>query len=272
MDVECPIKHSLGRKIERISFMGLQIDKLSLDETLDVIEDFIHSRKPHQIVVLNAAKVVKARNNKKLRDIILSADLIGPDGVPLIWVSKLLGDPLPGRVNGTDLMERLVELSNRRGYSIYFFGAKQEIVEKVVKIYSEKYPNLKIAGFRNGYFSPDEETQIVEEIRNAHPDILLIAMSTPMKEEWESRNLQHLNVPVCHGVGGSFDVIAGLVKRAPVWMQKTGLEWLYRIYQEPKRMWKRYLVTNTLFILLVILELGKLLLLPERARGNIVKK
>lgn len=247
----------LQTSINRINFMGLPIDKLSLDETLNVIEDFISSKKPHQIVVLNAAKVVKALHDNKLKNIILSADLIGPDGLPIVWVSRLLGDPLPGRVNGTDLMERLVELANEKGYSVYFFGAKQEVVEKVVDIYSKKYPNLKIAGFRNGYFSKDEEPKIVEEIRNAHPDILFIAMGTPMKEEFVNRNLQKLNVPVCHGVGGSFDVVAGLVKRAPLWMQKSGLEWAYRVYQEPRRMWKRYLVTNTAFIMLTIKELIK---------------
>ena len=249
--------HMSDRKIERINFMGLPINKLSFDETLDVIEDFIRSRVPHQIVLLNVAKVIKARSDKELREIILSADLVGPDGVPLVWVSKLLGNPLPGRVNGTDLMESLVELANRKGYRVYFFGARQEVVEKVVKIYKEKYPALQVAGFRNGYFSPDEEPQIVEEIRNSKPDILLIAIGTPMKEKWVNRNLKQLNVPVCHGVGGSFDVVAGLVKRAPRWMQKAGLEWAYRIYQEPNRMWKRYLVTNTLFIAFTIIELSK---------------
>jgi N-acetylglucosaminyldiphosphoundecaprenol N-acetyl-beta-D-mannosaminyltransferase len=261
-----------ARAIKRINLLGLPMDKLSLDEVLDVIEEFIASGVPHQIVVLNAAKVIKAMADRELRDIILSADLVNPDGVPLVWVSKLLRSPLPGRVNGTDLMERLVELASRKGYRVYFFGARQEVVEKVVDIYRKEYPALEVAGFRNGYFAPNEEFNIVEKICSSKPDILLVAMGTPMKEKWVKRNLHKLNVPVCHGVGGSFDVVAGLVKRAPIWMQRAGLEWLYRIYQEPRRMWKRYLVTNAMFVLLVILELGKLLILQERTRGKTVRR
>lgn len=243
------------RKIERIDIMGLSIDKVSLKETLDIAEGFISSKKPHQIVVLNAAKIVRAKSDKELRKIILSADLVGPDGVPVVWVSKLLGTPLPGRVNGTDLMEELVGLANRKGYSIFFLGATQEIVQKVIEKYKEKYPHLHIAGFRDGYFSQDEEPKIVNEIRNSQADILFVGLPTPMKEKWIHGNLQRLNVPVCHGVGGSFDVVVGHVKRAPLWMQKYGLEWLYRLCQEPKRMFKRYLVTNTIFTFFTIKEL-----------------
>lgn len=245
-------------EFERINgFLGLSVDKVTLGETLDIVETFIASGEPHQIVVLNAAKIVIARSDAELKRIILSADLIGADGVPLIWVSKLLGNRLPGRVNGTDLMEEMLKLANKKGYRVYFFGAKQEVVEKVVEVCKMKHPHVRIAGFRNGYFSHDEEPEIVNNIRNASADMLLIALPTPLKEKWVARNLRQLSVPVCHGVGGSFDVFAGYVSRAPVWMQEHGLEWLYRLYQEPRKMLKRYLVTNTLFVAIVIEELVK---------------
>ena len=245
----------LKTKESRIELFGLQFDRLSLKEAVEKIDSYIKSGQPRQIVVVNAAKIVKARYDWELLQILQSADLVGPDGVPLVWVSKLLGKPLPGRVNGTDLMEKLIPFAADRKYSIYFFGAKEEIIKKTVSLYSQLYPNLRIAGYRNGYFSDAEEEDIVNEIKNSGADILLVGMGTPQKEKWIKRNLLKLNVPVVHGVGGSFDVVAGYVNRAPLWMQKWGLEWLYRLCQEPGRMWKRYLVTNSIFCLLVFKEM-----------------
>jgi N-acetylglucosaminyldiphosphoundecaprenol N-acetyl-beta-D-mannosaminyltransferase len=219
-----------------------------MDETLNQCDNFIRSRVPHQIVVVNVAKLVKAQTDKYLRHIINEADLVGADGVPLVWLSKALGDPIPERVNGTDLMEKLVAHAAEKGYSIYFLGAKLEVVRKVVAIYQAKYPNLKVAGYRDGYFRPEEEVKVAEEIRASGADIIFLAFGSPKKEKFVREHLFRMNVPVVHGVGGSFDVVAGITKRAPVWMQNSGLEWFYRMMQEPGRMWKRYLFTNLEFV------------------------
>ncbi len=233
----------------------VRVDKVSMKETLQLCDQFIRTRVPHQIVVVNVAKLVKAKTDRVLRRIINEADLVGADGVPLVWLSRLLKDPIPGRVNGTDLMEKLVERAAEKGYSIYFLGAKPEVVENVVRIYLQKYPTLKIAGYRDGYFRPEEEDQVAQEIRDSRADILFLAFGSPKKEIFVRKYLYKMNVPVVHGVGGSFDVVAGVTKRAPVWMQNAGLEWFFRLMQEPDRMWKRYLFTNLEFMVLVLLEI-----------------
>ncbi len=252
-------------RVEKSFFFKVRVDKVSLKDTLDACEDFIRSRVPHQIVVVNVAKMVKARADRSLRRIINNADLVGADGMPLVWLSKYLGNPIPGRVNGTDLMEKLVELAAQRGYSIYFLGAKPEVVRKVVAIYTEKYPDLKVAGYRDGYFRPEEEEQVAEDVRESGADIIFLAFGSPKKEKFVGKWLYKMNVPVVHGVGGSFDVVAGVTKRAPKWMQNWGLEWLYRFLQEPRRMWKRYLVTNTAFALMVTAETFRRTLRIEKA-------
>jgi N-acetylglucosaminyldiphosphoundecaprenol N-acetyl-beta-D-mannosaminyltransferase len=241
--------------IAKAFFSGVRIDKVSLDETLTHCDQFIQSRVPHQIVVVNVAKLIKAKTDKFLRRIINQADLVGADGVPLVWLSKMLGNPIPGRVNGTDLMEKLVERAAQKGYSIFFLGAKPDVVRKIVELYRQKYPNLRVAGYRDGYFKPSEENEVVEEIRNSNADILFLAFGSPKKEIFVRNYLYRMNVPCVHGVGGSFDVVAGVTKRAPVWMQNCGMEWFYRFLQEPDRMWKRYLITNLEFVAVVLLEL-----------------
>lgn len=241
--------------VAKTSIFKVRVDKVSLEDTLRHCDDFIRTRVPHQIVVVNVAKLVKAKTDRALRRIINEADLVGADGVPLVWISRRMGNPIPGRVNGTDLMEKLVERAADRGYSIYFLGAKPEVVRQVVQIYTQRYPSLKIAGYRDGYFRSEEEERVAEEIQASGADIIFLAFGSPKKEKFVSEQLYRMNVPVVHGVGGSFDVIAGVTKRAPVWMQKWGLEWFYRFLQEPRRMWKRYLFTNAGFALLVGVEL-----------------
>lgn len=242
-------------EIAKSFISGVRIDRVSMEETLAQCDQFIKTRVPHQIVVVNVAKLVKAQTDKYLRHIINEADLVGADGVPLVWLSRALGDPIPGRVNGTDLMEKLVEHAAAKGYSIYFLGAKPEVVRKVIAVYKAKYPGLKVAGYRDGYFRPEEEVKVAEEIRASGADIIFLAFGSPKKEKFVRDHLYRMNVPLVHGVGGSFDVVAGVTKRAPVWMQKAGLEWFYRMMQEPGRMWKRYLFTNLEFMAVVAAEL-----------------
>jgi len=195
------------------------------------------------------------QSDAELRQSVNNCDLINADGQAVVWASKLLGSPLKERVAGIDLMENLVGLAYQKGYKIFFLGAKESVVKKVVDHYSEKYSEKIIAGYRNGYFSKEEEESIAKDIAKSNAQLLFVAISSPKKENFLYQNRILLsNVNFTMGVGGSFDVVSGLVKRAPLWMQKTGLEWFYRFLQEPKRMWKRYLVGNTKFIFMVIKE------------------
>ena len=231
-----------------VDILGLPVNSLTMAELLQLAEQRISSRRQLLIGVVNAAKVVNARRDRRLRQSLEQADIILADGVPIVWLSRLMGFGLPERVAGIDIMHRLLERSYEENYSVYLLGAKPEVVRKVVEFVRSNYPSLRIAGFRDGYFDKAEEKEVAEEIRASCADILFVAMSSPKKENFLEKWYEFMLVPVCHGVGGSFDIVAGVTKRAPVWMQKCGLEWLYRVIQEPGRMWKRYLVTNTIFI------------------------
>ena len=249
----------------RVKLFGCYIDNLSMEEVLERIDEFIKSERPHQNVVVNANKIVLARKDSQLRNIINACDLIGVDGVPVIWASKVLGRPLKERINGTDLMERLITRAYEKGYKLYFLGAKEEIVKRVVEKYKGYYPRLQMVGFRNGYWNTEEEERIVDDIRDAKPDILFIGFSSPKKEVFLRKYSERMGVPFAMGVGGSFDAVAGLTKRAPVWMQKNGLEWLFRFFQEPKRLWKRYLIGNSIFLWLFLKEFVKIKILRKKS-------
>ncbi|MBJ7958948.1 WecB/TagA/CpsF family glycosyltransferase [Bacillus cereus group sp. N28] len=238
----------------RINMMNFNVDNLSMQETLLKIEEIIKERQPTQHVVVNASKAVMIQKDEKLRSIINECPLINADGQSIVWASKFLGKPLAERVAGIDLMEEIIQLSAEKGYSIYFFGAKEEVVKEVVKLYEYKYPTLKVAGYRNGYFKEEDNEKIVSDIKNSNADILFVAFSSPKKEYWLKSFCNEMNVPFQMGVGGSFDVVAGITKRAPRWMQKVGMEWFYRFMQEPKRMWKRYLIGNLKFVSYVVRE------------------
>lgn len=237
---------------KRLNLLNLPVDALTMEETINTIDNSIISETPLHHVVVNAAKMVNAQKDLKLRESIVNCDIINADGQAVVWASKILKKPLPERVAGIDIMENLVALAARKNYKIFFLGAKEEVVKKVVERYSAEFGEQIIAGYRNGYFGEEEEFMVAKEIARTKPDILFVAISSPKKEIFLNTYKSLINAPFVMGVGGSFDVVSGLVKRAPFWMQKNGLEWLYRVYQEPGRMWKRYLITNWKFIFLVI--------------------
>jgi N-acetylglucosaminyldiphosphoundecaprenol N-acetyl-beta-D-mannosaminyltransferase len=241
-------------KTEWVSVLGCPVTRLSLAGFVSRIEDFVASGKPHYVAMVNVAKLVKMRSDKELQESVFAADMIGADGVPLVWASRLFGDPLPGRVNGTDLMYELLKKGDEKSYRIFFLGATKVVLEKVLDVVRRDYPGVQVAGSHHGYFAAQQETDIVAKIKQAHADILFIAFGTPKKELWVKQYLHSMGVPVIHGVGGSFDVLAGVIPRAPLWMQRNGLEWLFRMFQEPRRMWRRYLVTNLTFMTLVTRE------------------
>lgn len=240
--------------MNRIKLCEIPVDVLTMDQTLDIVHKAIESKKPVHHVVVNAAKMVHAQKDKGLRDSIVSCDIVNADGQAVVWASRFLNKPLPERVAGIDLMEKLIQSAADKRYKIFFFGAKEEVVRKVVNKYACLYGTEIIAGYRNGYYALDEEANIAQQIAESNADILFVAMSSPKKEIFLETYKNLIKTPFIMGVGGSFDVVSGLVKRAPLWMQKAGLEWLYRTYQEPKRMWKRYLYTNTGFLYLIFKE------------------
>ena len=241
---------------ERIDFMGCLIDNLSMEETLRKIESFIASGRPHQHVVVNVDKVVRASKDPGLRRIINGCSLVSVDGMPVVWASRLLGKSLKERVAGVDLFEALVTHAGEKGWRVFFLGAREEVVRAVADLYARKYPRLRVAGFRNGYWSPEEEAGVVRLIADSRPQLLFVAISSPKKEEFLSRHQAEMRVPFAMGVGGAFDVAVGRVKRAPRWMQKCALEWFYRFLQEPGRMFKRYFIDDMVFFWLLFKEIA----------------
>lgn len=240
--------------MKTVNIFGCDVAALNMQETVEEIERRIIGKIKTQHVVINAGKVVLMDKDEKLQKIIKDCPIINADGQSIVWASKLLKKPVPERVAGIDLMEELIKLSADKGYRVYFFGAKEEVVTNVVDKYRKEYKNLQVAGYRNGYFTEEDMPNIINNIKESKADILLVAFSSPNKEYWLEENMDKIEVPFCMGVGGSFDVAAGKTVRAPKWMQKSGLEWFYRFIQEPKRMWKRYLVGNSKFISITLRE------------------
>jgi N-acetylglucosaminyldiphosphoundecaprenol N-acetyl-beta-D-mannosaminyltransferase len=232
----------------RILMMGCLIDNLDMEETLQTIEGFIHDGTPHQQVSVNVDKLVKAGRDPALRQIINDSPLVNADGMPVVWASRLLGKPLKQRVTGVDLFDALMGRAAERGWRVYLLGARAEVVAEVRRRYAERYPTLQFAGARDGYWAAAEEPEVAAEIRRAQADLLFIALGSPHKERFLDRWQSVMRVPFAMGVGGSFDVAAGKVRRAPVWMQNAGLEWLFRFLQEPHRMFRRYFVQDMAFV------------------------
>jgi N-acetylglucosaminyldiphosphoundecaprenol N-acetyl-beta-D-mannosaminyltransferase len=202
-------------------------------------------------------KLVKASHDAELRRIINDCALVNVDGMPVVWASRLLDKPLKERVAGVDLFEALMQRSARTGWRVFLLGAREEVVSEVKRQYELKYPGLTVAGYRNGYWKPEEEAGVVEQIREAKADLLFVAISSPKKEHFLGQYQAHMKIPFAMGVGGTFDVAVGRVKRAPLWMQRNGLEWFYRFLQEPRRMFRRYFIEDMAFVWLFLKEAAR---------------
>jgi N-acetylglucosaminyldiphosphoundecaprenol N-acetyl-beta-D-mannosaminyltransferase len=235
--------------------LGMPIDPLTMDDVLDRCRSALTTRQRLLVGVVNAAKMVKLRQDAHLRDSLLECDVLLADGQAVVWASRLLRWPVPERVAGIELFERLLGVAAEDGWSVYLLGAKPDVLALLRERLAERLPGLKIAGSRDGYFTDAEAADVAADIRNSRADMLFLGMTSPKKENFLGDFGATLNVPVLHGVGGSFDILAGITKRAPVRWQRLGLEWLYRVLQEPGRLWRRYLITNVTFIALVLREL-----------------
>ena len=238
--------------IKQIDFLDIPLDILTMNETINKIDEAVSSNKQVHHCVINAGKVVKIQNNKRLKESVINSDIINADGMGIVWAVRFLGYKIQERVAGIDLMENLIRLAHENNYNCFFLGAKEAVVKNVVNYYSLKYSKKMIAGFRNGYFEEEDEKDIIKNIKKSDADFLFVAISSPKKEILLNKYKDELkNINLIMGVGGSFDVVAGTVKRAPKYMQDIGLEWFYRFVQEPKRMWKRYLIGNLKFVILI---------------------
>ncbi|MGV8854195.1 MAG: WecB/TagA/CpsF family glycosyltransferase [Devosia sp.] len=238
----------------RSLLFGLEMDGMRMADAVERCSQAIRTRRPLLIGVLNAAKIVNMRRDRYLCDALLDCDMLLADGQSVVWASWLLRKPLPERVTGIDLFEGLLDLAHRNGHAIYLLGAKPDVLAALEQNVRRRWPGLRIAGRRDGYFGEAEASAVAADIRASGADMLFLGMASPKKEIFLRRYQHDLNVPVLHGVGGSFDILAGLTKRAPTGWRRLGLEWAYRLLQEPGRMWKRYLVTNTAFIGLTMIE------------------
>lgn len=232
---------------------GVSISKWGMDETVSYLQQHIESgekRRPHQVVTINPIMMMAGLENEQFMSVLRSAELVIPDGIGVVIASRFVRDPIPQRVAGIDLMQKLLRLGSRRRYRVYFLGSTEDVVEEVVRQVNRRYPGVQVAGYHHGFFGEEEDKQRVQEIRESNPDILFVARGLDTQEPWIGRYKKQLDVPVMMGVGGSFDVMAGKVKRAPVLFQKTGMEWFYRLMKEPSRykrmlalpkfMWKVY--------------------------------
>jgi exopolysaccharide biosynthesis WecB/TagA/CpsF family protein len=241
----------------RISVWGIKIDIITINELLEFIEENINnSRIPMQITGVNPEIIVKSLNNQNLKDAINGSSVVNIDGISVSLGLKILGYSNAKRVTCPDIFEALIYRANKRGYKIFFLGAKDHIVKEMIIRLQQEYLDLRIVGYHNGYFDIEKEVEIAESIRLSNADILFIGISSPKKELFIKNYLDFMNVPLCLGVGGIFDIKAGLYKRAPILMQKMGLEWLYRLLLEPKRLIRRQ-INIYLFLNLVLKTLIK---------------
>ncbi len=250
---------SLHGEINLNSFnlMGVRIDPLTMDETVQEVEKFVIEQRPLHLMGVNADKINQCQSDEAIKKIVNESEIINADGASVVLASRFLGYQVPERVAGIDLMQRLLKLADEKSYSVYFFGAKEEVLQDMLQNFKEEYPNLRVVGHRNGYFSEEDEQDIQEDIREKNPDFVFVGITSPKKEYIIQKFMDNGVNSIFMGVGGSFDVLSGHIQRAPLWMQKSNLEWLFRVANEPKRLFKRYFVGNVTFIKRVLDEKRK---------------
>jgi len=243
--------------LNRINICNIQVDRYSFEEVVELITNHVVTKKtPKYVVTPNVQHIVTLQSNARFREIYRQAFLAVPDGVPLLWAAKLFNTPLSGRVNGTDLFEHLCQISAQKGLKVFMLGGRPQAADKAAQVLKARHPNLNIVGTYCPPYGFESDTTELQQMNSAivaaAPDILFVGLGAPKQEYWIYENYLKLGVPMSIGIGVSFELVAGVVERAPKLMQKTGLEWLFRLFAEPRRLWKRYLLGNAAFILLVL--------------------
>jgi N-acetylglucosaminyldiphosphoundecaprenol N-acetyl-beta-D-mannosaminyltransferase len=240
--------------MNEIHAFNIKIHPLRKNDFIQYIENSISNNARLVQSGVNAASIVEIKNNKLLIDAYNNSDLINIDGMSMVWALRFLGFTVPERVACPDLAMGIMDMAQKNSYKLFMFGAEESNLNAAVENVRKTFPKLLVAGYRNGFFNSEDEARIVEMINSAHSDILFMGMPSPRKEFFVEKYKDQLNVKYILGVGGFFDILSGSINRAPIWMQNMGLEWFYRLIKEPKRMWRRYLIGNTTFIKLVLLE------------------
>ncbi|MEU6773207.1 WecB/TagA/CpsF family glycosyltransferase [Streptomyces sp. NPDC046759] len=251
---------------ERRTLFGVELDPLTMDETVQRCLAAVRDGRQLEIGVVNAAKLVNMRRDDRLARAVAGCDLVLADGQAVVWAGRVLRAPLPERVAGIDLFMRLLAEAESAGMSVYFLGARQEVLERMLRRVADRFPDLKVAGSRNGYFDDSQQAAVADAIARSGAQMLFLGMTSPKKEIFTAAHGARTGARVVHGVGGSFDILAGVTKRAPESWQRWGLEWLYRALQEPRRLGRRYLTTNGAFLLMTAREFVRLT--PSPASAN----
>lgn len=224
--------------MDSVEILGLRVDRPAPQEVLDLLARSIEARTPCHVVTADASMVVLARRDPALMQIVRGAELVTPDGAGILWAARLFRTPIRHKISGVDLVADICRLSAQHRWRVFFLGAAPGVAALAADNLRARFPGAQIVGTRDGYFSPADEAQVLADIQAARPDVLLVAFGIPRQEKWITAHKAALQVPVSIGVGGSFDVYSGRVKRAPVWMQKASLEWLYRLASNPKKIGK----------------------------------
>lgn len=240
-----------------VNILGVGISAINMEQALETIAGWIEKREPHYVCVCTVQTVMECQRDPALHRLVNRAGLATPDGMPLVWLGRLSGHRHMGRVYGPDLMLALGERSVEKGWRHFFYGGLEGVPEKLADTMKQRFPGLRVAGGYAPPFRPlseEEDAALVAKINEARPDIVWVGLGTPKQDWWVGSHVGRVSAPVLIAVGAAFDFLTGRVKQAPRWMQRSGLEWLFRLSQEPRRLWRRYLLYNPLFILLVTLQ------------------
>jgi N-acetylglucosaminyldiphosphoundecaprenol N-acetyl-beta-D-mannosaminyltransferase len=248
---------TIAKTVPTVSIYGIAVSRMNMRETVEYLTAVIEARTPHQVITANPIMVMAALERPDYMAVMRRAELVVPDGAGLVWAAGYLGVPVAERVAGFDLMHKLLERGREKGWKVFLLGAAHDVVRASAERLEQMYPGIRIVGWRDGFFKSEQDGEVVDEIVAAAPDLLFVANSLDRQEPWIDRYKSRLNVPVMMGVGGSFDIVAGRLKRAPLFFQRMRLEWFYRLLQEPKR-FKRMLALPK-FVMRVIRDKKKAL-------------
>ena len=246
-------------KTAKLHILNVEISEIDMDDACLLVEEGVSKRQKKYICVCPVSTIMECKRSEKVLKSVNSADLVTPDGMPVVWIGRMLGFKNIRRVYGPELMQNICDISAKKGYKLYFYGANQDTLNKLQERLSNKYPGLIISGS----FSPpfrqlieEEDNKIVEEINRSNPDIIWVGLGSPKQDVWMYEHRERINAPVMIGVGAAFDFLAGTKPQAPRWVRDNGFEWLFRLITEPKRLWRRYLINYPLFVYYLLVELA----------------
>ena len=234
----------------RTELLGVPVDCLSMKETVQVVEEFLEGDHPEAVIAVNPEKIMAARNNPELLCELMRAGLLIPDGIGATMGIQLKSQCRVERVAGADLLLEICSLAQSRGNTVFLFGGRAQVTERAAQRLQELFPRLRIVGFQHGYVDETKMPSVIRHINESHVDILFLALGSPKQEQWIASNLRQLNIKICQGVGGTFDVLAGAAKRAPVFLQRLHLEWFYRLFQDPRRLFRQLTLPHFAFLVL----------------------